>query len=169
VFLAIDGNTTSGFGSGHLIGVTAPGASQNPGSIVLATASAGELLTISPESLPLTLSATSRPVTGTTWDLSISNIPATGVLGVDVFGLSDPGINDLFFLGAPGCGLRASLDVTNGWLVSGASRTYSLPIPSNPALLNLNLHTTTAVFQAPPVNALGAITSNGIRGVVGNF
>jgi hypothetical protein len=169
VFLTIDGNSTSGFGSGHLIGVTAPGASQNPGSIALATASAGQLLTTSPESLPLTLSATSRPVTGTTWDLSISNIPATGVLGVDVFGLSDPGINDLVFLGAPGCGLRASLDVTNGWLVSGATRTYSLPIPSNPALLNLNLHTTTAVFQAPPVNALGAITSNGIRGVVGNL
>lgn len=169
VFLTIDGNSTSGFGSGHLIGVTAPGASQNPGSIALATASAGQLLTTSPESLPLTLSATSRPITGTTWNLSISNIPATGVLGVDVFGLSDPGINDLVFLGAPGCGLRASLDVTNGWLVSGATRTYSLPIPSNPALLNLNLHTTTAVFQAPPVNALGAITSNGIRGVVGNL
>ena len=171
VFVTIDNNTTSTFGSGHLVGVTAPGASLDPGSIDYPTASAAQLLAnnASPEVPPLSLAATSRPVTGTTWGLSVSNIPATGLIGVDVIGLADPGINDLSFLGAPTCGLRASLDVTLGWVVTGATHPYSLPIPSNPALLNLNLHTTSAVFQVPQVNALGAITSNGIRGTVGNL
>jgi len=169
VFVSIDGNATSTFGSGHVVGVTAPGASANPGSIALANATAGQLLTTNPEVLPLALAGGSRPVTGTSWNLDVSNIPATGVLGVDVFGLSDPGINDLFFLGAPGCGLRASLDVTNAWFVTGATHAYSLPIPSNPALLNLNLYTTSAVFQFPAVNPLGAITANGVQGKIGSY
>ncbi len=66
-------------------------------------------------------------------------------------------------------GLRASLDVTSAWLVTGATHAYSLPIPSNPALLNLNLFTTSAVFQFPPVNPLGAITANGLQGKIGSY
>ena len=169
VFVSVDGNATSIYGSGHVVGVTAPGASNNPGSIALATAASGQLLTTSPEVLPLALAGGTRPVTGASWNLDVSNIPATGVLGVDVFGLSDPGLNDLFFLGAPGCGLRASLDVTSAWFVTGATHAYSLPIPSNPALLNLNLYTTSAVFQFPPVNPLGAITANGLQGKIGSY
>ena len=169
VFLSIDGNTTSTFGSAHLVGVTAPGASGDPGSVNLATAAAAQLLTQDPEVLPLALAAATRPLTGTSWNLNVSNVPATAVLGLDVFGLSDPGINDLFFLGAPGCGLRASLDVTNVWFPAGATHPYSLTIPNSVGLLNLNLFTTSAVFQLPPVNGLGAITANGIQGVVGNF
>jgi hypothetical protein len=169
VFVTIDGNSTSAFGSGHLIGVSSPGASSNPGSITLATATSNQLLTTNPEVLPLSLAASTRPVTGTTWNLDVANVPATGLLGVDVFGVSDPGINDLFFLGAPGCGLRASLDVTSAWFVTGSTHTYSLPIPNSPALANFNLYTTSAVLQAPPVNALGAITANGIQGKVGTF
>ena len=166
VFLNIDNNTTSTFGSGHLVGVTAPGASNNPGSTSLATST---LLTVDPEVLALALAAGSRPVTGTNWNLSVNNIPATGVLGVEVFGLGDPNINDLFFLGLPGCGLRASLDSINAFLVTGSSHPYSLAIPANPTLVGLNLFATSAVFQNPPVNAFGAITSNGINGVVGDF
>ncbi|MFN9706660.1 MAG: hypothetical protein ACK595_17805 [Planctomycetota bacterium] len=168
-FVSVDSNTASTYGSAHAVGVSAPGPSQDPGSVDFLTATAAQLLATSPEVLPLSLAATSRPVTGTTWGLSVSNIPATGLIGVDVIGLADPGINDLSFLGAPTCGLRASLDVTLGWVVTGATHPYSLPIPSNPALLNLNLHTTSAVFQVPQVNALGAITSNGIRGTVGDL
>jgi hypothetical protein len=169
VFVSIDSDATSAFGSGHLIGVSSPGTSANPGSIALATASAAQLLTQNPEVLPLALAATSRPVIGTNWNLTTSNVPATGLIGVDVFGIADPGINDLFFLGAPGCGLRASLDATSAWFVAGATHTYSLAIPNSPSLVNLNLYTTSAVFQVPPVNAFGAITSNGIQGKVGDF
>ena len=76
---------------------------------------------------------------------------------------------DLGFLGAPGCGLRASTDVTNAWFVSGSTHAYSILLPANPALLNFNLYTTSAVFQAPAVNALGAVTGNGIRATIGNL
>jgi hypothetical protein len=165
VFLSIDSNTTSTFGSGHLIGVTAPGTSLNPGSINLATAT---LVTVDPEAAPLAVAATSRPITGTNWGLNVTNVPATGVIGVDVFGLSNPGIPDLAFLGLPGCGLSASLDIINAWPVAGSSHAHSLAIPSNPSLISLHIFTTSAVFQVPPINAFGAITSNGIDGSIGD-
>ena len=90
-------------------------------------------------------------------------------IGVDVFGLVDPGIDDLSVLGAPNCGLRASLDALNAWVVAGSSHAYSLAIPNNAALLNLQIYTTNAVFQIPSQNALGAITSNGVAGIIGNL
>ncbi|MBM3975098.1 MAG: hypothetical protein FJ301_13465 [Planctomycetes bacterium] len=167
VFVSVDSNVTSAYGSAHVIGVSAPGPSNNPGTVPLATGSATQLLAQSPEVAPLAVSGVSRPVLGTAWTLQVSNIPATGLVGVDVIGLSDPGINDLSSLGAPGCGLRASLDVMNVW--TGTTHTFSLPIPTNPALLNFNLYTTSAVFQFPPVNAFGAITANGIQGKIGDF
>ena len=169
VWLSVDGNATSVWGSSHLIGVTAPGASGDPGSITLATASGSQLFTSAPESLPLALAASTRPVINTSWNLTTSNVPATGLLGVDVFGLGDPGINDLFFLGMPGCGLRASLDILFAWPVAGATHAYSLGLPNNPSLVNVHVFTTSAVFQVPPVNTFGAITSNGIDGKIGDF
>jgi len=156
-------------GNGYLVGYSPGGASANPGNRDLSATLPLTFQLENSDILPLSLAATSRPVTNTNWNLSVNNVPATGVIGVDVFGLSDPGLNDLFFLGAPGCGLRAALDVTNGWIVNGATHTYSLSIPNNPALVSFSLYTTSAVFQVPTVNALGAITSNGINGVVGNL
>ncbi|MBM3960427.1 MAG: hypothetical protein FJ306_00775 [Planctomycetes bacterium] len=158
-----------GVGNGYLVGFSPGGASLNPGNRDISATLPLTFATDAVDVQALALAAASRPVTGANWDLSVNNVPATGLLGVEVFGLSDPGINDLFFLGAPGCGLRASLDVTNGWFVAGATHAYSLAIPSNPALLNFNLYTTSAEFQVPPVNALGAITSNGIQGMIGNL
>ena len=169
VFVSVNGNATSLYGSGHLIGVTSPGASANPGSVALATASSAQLLTQNPETMPLALTATSRPVLGTTWNLTTSNVPATGLIGVDVLGVADPGIDDLFFLGAPGCGLRSSIDSTSGWFVAGGTHNYSLAIPNNPTLLNFNVYTTSAVFQVPQINAFGAITSNGVQGKLGDL
>ena len=156
-------------GNGYLVGYSPGGASANPGNTDLSATVPATIVLGSADILPLALAATSRPLTNANWNLTVSNVPATGVLGVDVFGLSDPGLNDLFFLGAPGCGLRAALDVTNAWLVSGATHTYSLSIPNNPALLNFNLFTTSAVFQVPQINALGAITSNGVQGKIGDL
>jgi len=169
VFVSVDGNATSAFGSAHLVGVSAPGASNNPGSVSLAAATGAQLLAQSPEVAPLAVAGVTRPVLGTAWNLQVSNIPATGLVGVDVIGLSDPAIPDLFFLGAPGCGLRASVDVTYTWFVAGGTHTYSLAIPSTPSLASFELFTTSAVFQVPAINAFGAITSNGIKGTIGNF
>ncbi|MCA3010395.1 MAG: hypothetical protein INH34_18630 [Phycisphaerales bacterium] len=169
VFLSMDTVSISGYagGEGWVVGYSAAGANANPGSTDLSALSALNLG--GSDVLPLTLAASSRPKTGTNWDLSVSNVPAAGVIGIDVFGVTDPGINDLFFLGAPGCGLRASLDVTNAWFVAGATHTYSLSIPNNLALLNFNLFTTSAVLPVPAPNALGVITANGVNGKVGDL
>jgi hypothetical protein len=169
VFLSMDTVSISGYagGEGWVVGYSAAGANANPGSTDLSALSALNLG--GSDVLPLTLAASSRPLTGTNWDLSVSNVPAAGVIGIDVFGVTDPGINDLFFLGAPGCGLRASLDVTNAWFVAGATHTYSLSIPNNLALLNFNLFTTSAVLPVPAPNALGVITANGVNGKVGDL
>jgi hypothetical protein len=153
-------------GEGWIVGYSGPGANANPGNTDISALTSITLGTA--DVLPLALTGTTRPVTGTNWDLSLANVPANGFVGIDVFGLSDPGINDLFFIGAPGCGARSSLEATSAWIVSGASHTYSLAIPNVPSLVNFNLFTTSVVFQSPATNAFGAITANGIQGTVGD-
>ncbi|MFY9341760.1 MAG: hypothetical protein WAT39_04685 [Planctomycetota bacterium] len=153
-------------GTGHLVGYSPGGASANPGNTDISALVA--LVLGSTDIIPLGLTATSRPVTGTNWNLTVNNIPATQVIGVDIFGVADPGINDLFFLGMPGCGLRASLDFLSAY-PGGGPHSYSLAIPANPTLLNVHIYTTSASFQVPPVNAFGAITSNGIDGKIGDY
>jgi hypothetical protein len=116
----------------------------------------------------LSLTPVTRPIIGTSWDLAVGNVPASAVLGLDVYGLTDPGLNDLGFLGMPGCGLRAALDFTTTWLPSGATHARSLLLPNDPSLVNIHVFTTSAVFTAPPVNAFGALTANAIDGRIGD-
>ncbi|MEO6593340.1 MAG: hypothetical protein ABIP94_01145 [Planctomycetota bacterium] len=97
--------------------------------------------------------------------------PATTAFGVTIFGASDPGITNLFFLGMPSCQLRANLDVVVGpWLPTGTTYAYGGAIPPTPtSLVGFQLFTQAAVFQMPTVNAFGAITSNGIKGKLGDL
>jgi hypothetical protein len=168
VWPSIDSNTASLFGSAHLVGVSAPGASRDPGAVDLATAT---LLTTA-EFPSLALTAANRPVqlaTASTWNLLLGNIAPTAVLGVDVFGLSDPNLPDLslFGLGQAGCQLRASLDVVSAWVAAGPTHAYALTIPPSPVLNNVVVFTQSAVLG----NGLAAdnTTSNGIRGSIGNL
>jgi hypothetical protein len=167
VWLSIDSNATSPFGSAHLVGVSAPGVSRNPGAANLATAA---LLT-TPEFSALALTAGNRPVqqaSASTWNLLLSNIAPTAAVGVDVFGLADPNLPDLslFGLGQAGCQLRASLDVVNAWVASGSTHTYGLTIPPSPVLNNFVVFTQSAVLGVG--SAMDNATSNGIRGRIGN-
>lgn len=168
VFVTIDGNPASPYGSSHLVGVTAPGSSMDPGSVDLATAA---LVTASPEGgVPLSLQATSTPVVGTTWLLQTADLPVSTAFGITVIGLSDPGVNDLAIVGMPGCGLRASLDILGAFTVApGTSfHDWSIGIPANTPL-GLPVYATTLVAPDPATNTLGLITSNGIRGLVNGF
>ena len=74
-----------------------------------------------------------RPVLATNWILTTSQIPATCVLGVDIFGVADPGVLDLFFVGMPTCQLRSTLDVLSAWPVLGATHNYTFPVPALPS------------------------------------
>ena len=152
-----------------VVGFSPGGASPNPGPIDISAASA--IILTTPESTGVALAGVSRPVTGTSWNLNATSIPPAAAIGIAIFGVSDPGINDLAFLGAPGCGVRASLDLLNAWVPLGAAtHAYGLAIPSNPALVNQHLFTTVAVL-VPGVNALlgGTYTANGIDGRIGDF
>lgn len=167
VFLSIDADASSVWGSSHLVGVTPPGGSLDPGSIDFTTA---PLFTSSPEQTPLALSPLTRPVLGTSWMLQDEFLPANTTFGVHVVGFSDPGINDLAVIGMPGCGLRASLDVIAPYLpIQGVSVPWGLAIPLNSSLRGLSLYATTAVAQSPATNSFGFVTGNGVRGVLGGL
>jgi hypothetical protein len=158
----------SGNGNAHLVGYSPGGANDDPGPSDISAIGAGSIL-LTPSDLPaLTVGALNRPLIGGQWLLEVSNVQPSAVLGVDVIGLSDPNIPDLFFLGAPGCGLRASLDVLNAWLPTGPTHNHNLAIPANLALVDLHVYTTSALWLVPQPNALGAVTANGLDGKVGN-
>lgn len=161
VTLANDSSSNAG---AAITGFSLGGNAIDGGSVDL---TAGPVSTIV-DTPALSLHGTNRPITGATWGLQVNNIPVTGVLGVDIFGVTDPGLNDLTFLGLPGCGLRSSLDLLNAYLPSGSTHAYSVALPADPALVGLSLYTTSAMFTQPPANAFGAITANGVQGTIGD-
>jgi hypothetical protein len=163
--------TMSALGNGYLVGYSPGGTSANPGGTdISATLAASTIVTQGVDVLPLAVAATNRPILNTNWNLTTSQIPVTGVLGADILGIADPGILDLGFLGLPGCQLRASLDQILGpWLVAGTTHNYSFFVPNSPAILNVHVYTQSIVFQLPPVNAFGAIVSNGVDGRIGDY
>ena len=68
----------------------------------------------------------------------------------------------------PGCGLRCSLDLLEPWFVAGPTHQRSFFVPNATALRGSFVYATTVLFQSPPPNAFGAITSNAIRGRIGD-
>lgn len=154
-------------GNQRLVGFSPAGASLDPGNRDLSASLPLSFQTGAVDNPGLTLTASSRPLLGGTWTQTVSNVPANATLGVDVLGFTDPGITDLAFLGAPGCGLRASLEVISPWGPTGSTHMFQIGLPPNVALLNAHLFTTAAVF-VPGVNAFGAISANGIDGLLGN-
>jgi hypothetical protein len=168
VGLAWGAMASTGANGGILVGYSPGGVSADPGNTDI-SALTGVLVLDTSDTLPLRLAGATRPVVNTSWNLNTTNVPAGGTIGIDIFGLSDPNVVDLGFLGAPGCGARASLDLLNAWIVAGTSHAYSLAIPNDPALVNFHVFTQSAVLQ-PGVNTLlgGVITSNGIDGKIGS-
>ena len=167
VWVTVQNNTTSTFGSSHLVGVTGPGASVDAGPVSLASG-----FVTQPTNTPaLGLAALNRPVQGAgpqNWDLNATNLPVG--IGVDIIGLADPGITNLalFGLGQANCQLRATLDITGAFL-SGGAHPWSFPIPGGaPALNGVELFAQTAVLDFA-INLANTLTTNGVRGTIGNL
>lgn len=154
-------------GNPRLVGFSPAGANLDPGNRDLSATLPLSFTTVGIDNPGLTLTASTRPLLGGTWTQTVGNVPANATLGVDVIGFTDPGVDDLTFLGMPGCGLRSSLEVISPWGPIGSTHTFQIGVPANLALLNGHLYTTAAVF-VPGVNAFGAISANGIDGLLGN-
>ena len=163
------GSVSANGTSPHLVGYSPGGPNTDPGSFDFSSLFPfAETFTQSPDAPALALTASTRPIAGTSWNLQLANVPPSTVFGVDILGLSDPGILDLAAIGMPGCQLRASLDSLSVWgHAGGTTHGYSLAVPPL-ALLGVNVYTASATFTNLPVNPFGAVISNGIRGTIGN-
>lgn len=115
--------------------------------------------------------ATSQPTIGGTLSTTLDNLQFG--IAVMVIGLSNtlsggtiPLPLDLGFLGAPGCPLRVSLDVTATIVGAGTTANWSFAIPNQPTLLGFQLYNQAAPLDSS--NAFGLVTSDAYAWVVGN-
>jgi hypothetical protein len=114
----------------------------------------------------LSLTASSRPVIGTSWSFELVNVPATAVLGLIMLDTVNPNLP----LGplAPGCTAYQNLLLTNVVPLPAPSPAWSLPWPANPAFLGQEVFAQGAVI-VPGANPLQLAASNGIKGTIGDF
>ncbi len=116
----------------------------------------------------LKIDADNRPVTGTTINVTVSEIPAGALVAAVVYGLTkfDPGLS-LAVLGMPGCNAHTTPDLLVAGLSPGPTFQSALPIPANPALTGFTLLAQGLVLSASIPNPFGGITSNGLELIVG--
>jgi hypothetical protein len=181
VWVSIDGNPSSPYGSAHLVGWSPAGVSSNGGSINLATAL--PLVTQSTNIFPLKLSASPAPVSSATVGTNViwttENMRQLGgglYVGLHVLSLGQiPGGLDLgFLLGAPGCrAYVTTLDFTQAIVGATPTNTSSLYLP--PGLpTGIDIYGQ-SVCLIPPnsmpngQNAGGYLTSNGVRTFISSF
>jgi hypothetical protein len=157
-------------GSGFLVGYSPGGSSIDPGSVDISTSLGGSIQLSTNDVLPLSMQTSARPITGTTFQLVTTNVPAGAPIGATMLSFQpyNPGV-DLGFLGAPGCAqyLNPWASVTSIITTAG---TFSTPlsIPSDPSYVGLILSGQSAAL-VPGANALGALTSNGLTMNIGNL
>ena len=181
VWQSIDANTTSPYGSAHLVGFSPGGTSLDPGGITLAT---GLPVTTSPDVLAMTLSASPVPVSngvlGTVVTYTTSNmpeyLPTSGVyIGMNILSLGQiPGGLDLFFLGAPGCNAYvASLDFPQTMVGVSPTQSVTFTVPTLVAV-GTELYSQSVALITPNSlpngqNAFGLTVSNGVRSYINAF
>jgi hypothetical protein len=177
VWLTMDGNSTSPFGSAHLIGYSTAGPSSDPGSINLATTppfvtSSTNLSAMELEAAPAPISTASS---GTAVVYTSTNIPefATGsglYVGLTAFSLGQvPGGLDLGFLGAPGCSAYIlSLDLTLTMAGLSSSNSVTLNLPAGVPVLPIYAQSV-ALVQPGSLNAFGLTVSNAILSQIAPF
>jgi hypothetical protein len=119
-----------------------------------------------------TFAATTTPVLGTNYQLTLTGAPAVSI-GLVVHGLDNlelaPGIPlpfDLGIAGIAGCGLEVRADVTVVEVPSAGTFTHVFAVPSNPALTGIALFSQVLVIDGASPNGFAGM-SNAIHGVLG--
>ena len=108
------------------------------------------------------------PVLGTNFTLTTTNVHAVSPVGLVLFGDAQvvPPL-DLGFLGAPGCSLHSTANLTSlTFLVSAGTGSVIVPVPVNPVLIGSVFTSQSVGFT--PNNQLGMATSNGLMWTLGN-
>jgi len=170
VHLVIGSISTGGIG--RLVGYSPGGPSVDPGNTDLSLALATPFQLPASDQKELALSASARPVVGSTIQLVTSEVTGTS-LGANCLSLGQlavPGI-DLAPLGAPGC--RVLVDIAGSVLtpignLPGSSLSLPLPLPNTSTILGLAIYSQSLWLDATQ-NAFGATTSNGLILQLGNF
>lgn len=147
-------------GLGVLVGFSPGGASRDPGNRDISVAMPFNTAT---DRSALALTASARPVIGTSINLVTSNIPTGTTVGANILSFSqyNPGL-DLTGIGMPGCRQYVGLDTTRVFLVAGSSASVALNIPNLPGLGGLHVFSQSATFSTG-FNPLGVIASNGVN------
>ena len=159
-------------GSDHVIGFSPGGASPATGAFNITTLTS-QLLAY-PEAFPLTLNTSAKPLIGTTINLDTTRETGQnlGINFVSIAQIPAPGI-DLGILGMPGCPALVDVNQSVGNLISnlglpGVSMSVAFPLPNNPALAGQSVYSQSIWLDAG-ANAFGALTSNGVSLLLGNF
>jgi hypothetical protein len=163
VWTTVSPDTTSTFGSGHLVGYSPAGASPNPGSVSLATALP---IVTQADAFPLGLNS-NLPKFNTNWNLTTSNAEAISPIAIVFFGDTqvNPGI-DLGFIGAPGCAGYTSANLTSLTApLAGGTGSVTVAIPNDFSLGGTVLTAQSVSFTLQ--NPLGLNTSNGLKATIG--
>ena len=118
-----------------------------------------------------TVTNTTQPVVGGTLSTNLANLQfgiAVMVIGVSntLSGGLIPLPLDLGVLGAPGCNLRVSLDVTDTVIGAGTTANWNFAIPNNPALVGFQLFNQAASVDT--TNAFGFVMSDAYAWMVGS-
>ncbi len=165
--------TISAGGNGRLVGYSPGGASIDPGNTDLSVVLPSSIPLGAVDQLPLSLTASARPLIGTTFNLVTGNATGTN-LGVNFLGFNQipaPGL-DLGVLGAPGCAALIDVSTAIGNLIGnlglpGVSLSVAFPLPNSTAILGQHVYSQSIWLDATQ-NAFGALTSNGLDLLVGN-
>lgn len=155
-----------------LYGFSPSSPSPATGQIDIATLSS--LVLTVPEQLPLQVDTSAKPLIGSTININTTRETGLGV-GLNFVTTGNfpaPGI-DLAIIGAPGCPALVDINTGVGNVISnlglpGLSMSVAFPLPNNPVFAGLYVYSQ-SVWLDPAANAFGAITSNGIEMLLGNY
>jgi hypothetical protein len=161
--------TVSTLGNGILVGYSPGGPSLDPGATDISVRLPASFGTFSVDVLPLTLVGTTRPLIGTGWQMTTSNIPAGTPFGSVLLGFTqfNPG-QSLTSIGMPNCFRYTDGTSSNLFIAPGATSVFTLNIPNNVSYLGFDVFAQSVTYS-PPSTPLGAISSNGLKGHVGNL
>lgn len=112
------------------------------------------------------LLASTRPITGTDWDLDLFAIPGGAVIAFMLVDTVNPN-QPLGGQGAPGCTQFSGGAASTLLGLPVPVPSYTLAIPPGPALIGLPLNAQGGAL-VPGVNPLGLAASNGVLGVIGD-